>query len=136
MSRSIPLCAGSFAAYDLAVEHTVLVVDDDPDIRDSLRMLLEDEGYRVQTAADGAEAVATMKSEAPCFVILDLMMPVMDGWEVTACMHDDAELSAIPVCVVTATPEWAPGGSTCVLPKPVDVCRLLALVHEQCDDVH
>jgi CheY-like chemotaxis protein len=117
------------------VEHTVLVVDDDPDIRDSLRALLEDEGYRVQTAADGAEAVATMRAEAPCFVILDLMMPVMDGWEVTARMYDDDELSAIPVCVVTATPEWAPS-STCVLAKPVDVSRLLALVHEQCNDIH
>ncbi|MCU1283230.1 MAG: chemotaxis protein CheY [bacterium] len=116
--------------------HTVLVVDDDPDIRDSLRMLLEDEGYCVRTACDGAEAVATMKSETPCFVILDLMMPVMDGWEVAGRMHDDERLAAIPLCVVTATPEWAPRDSACVLPKPVDVSRLLALVHERCNAPH
>ncbi|MCU1277255.1 MAG: chemotaxis protein CheY [bacterium] len=115
---------------------TVLVVDDDRDIRDSLRMLLEDEGYRVQTAADGAEAVATMQSEPPDFVILDLMMPVMDGWEVAGRMHDDERLAAIPVCVVTATPEWAPTNSTCVIAKPVDVSRLLALLHERCSDLH
>jgi two-component system, chemotaxis family, chemotaxis protein CheY len=115
------------------VPHTVLVVDDDPDIRESLRMLLEDEGYRVETAADGAEAVAAMRSQAPSFVILDLMMPVMDGWEVAARMTDDERLAAIPVCVVTATPEWAPAGWACVLPKPVDVSRLLALVQRRCD---
>ena len=98
-------------------------------------MLLEDEGYRVRTAADGAEAVATMKSEAPCFVILDLMMPVMDGWEVAGRMHDDVRLAAIPLCVVTATPEWAPS-SACVMGKPVDVSRLLALLQERCNDPH
>jgi CheY-like chemotaxis protein len=111
----------------------VLVVDDDPDIRDSLRILLEDEGYEVQTAADGAEAVATMCAMAPCFVILDLMMPVMDGWEVSSLMHSDARLAEIPVCVVTATPEWAPSDSACVLPKPVDIVRLLELVQERCE---
>jgi CheY-like chemotaxis protein len=113
--------------------HLVLVVDDDQDIRDSLRMLLEDEGYEVQTAADGAEAVATMRAEAPCFVILDLMMPVMDGWEVAGRMNDDEQLADIPVCVVTATPEWAPCNSDCVMAKPVDVPRLLQLVQERCD---
>jgi CheY-like chemotaxis protein len=114
------------------VAHSVLVVDDDQDIRESLQMLLEDEGFDVDTAADGAEAVAHMESEPPCFVILDLMMPVMDGWQVTLRMHEDARLAEIPVCVVTATPEWAPL-SSCVLRKPVDVARLLALVHERCE---
>lgn len=116
------------------VQHTVLVVDDDQDIRDSLRMLLEDEGYSVRTAADGREAVATMEVEPPCFVILDLMMPVMDGWEVAGRMHEEARLADIPVCVVTATPEWAPADSTCVLKKPVDVNQLLSIVHDYCPE--
>ncbi len=114
------------------VQHTVLVVDDDPDIRDSLRDVLEDEGYCVQTASDGVEAMASMEAGAPCFVILDLMMPVMDGWQVALHMHEDARLARIPVCVVTATPEWAPADSECVLAKPIDVHRLLALVHDFC----
>lgn len=118
------------------MQHTVLVVDDDQDIRDSLRALLEDEGYRVRTACDGAEAVAAMHEEPPCFVILDLMMPVMDGWEVAGRMHDEAELASIPVCVVTATPEWAPADAACVMRKPVDIPSLLALVHERCSDLH
>src|SRR3954462_12058426 len=108
MSGSIPLGATSFAAYDRKVAHTVLVVDDDQDIRESLGMLLAEEGFDVHCAANGAEAVARMEAERPCFVILDLMMPVMDGWEVAGRMHDDERLAEIPVCVVTATPEWAP----------------------------
>ena len=99
-------------------------------------MLLEDEGYRVRTAADGQQAVAMMEAEAPCFVILDLMMPVMDGWEVAGCMQDDDRLDAIPVCVVTATPEWAPTDSACVLRKPIDVQMLLDVVHKHCGEVH
>lgn len=115
------------------VQHTVLVVDDDTDIRESLRMLLEDDGFAVREAGDGAAAVAAMAAERPCFVILDLMMPVMDGWEVAGRMHEDPRLASIPVCVVTATPEWAPADAACVLPKPVDLRRLLALVHRHCD---
>ena len=118
------------------MQHTVLVVDDDQDIRDALQLVLEDEGYAVRTAADGAEAVAKMEREVPCFVILDLMMPVMDGWEVAGRMHDEERLAHIPVCVVTATPEWAPADSTCVLAKPIDVHRLLALLDAYCTDSH
>ena len=118
------------------MEHTVLVVDDDADIREALEMLLLDEGYRVRTAADGAQAVAMMHAERPCFVILDLMMPVMDGWEVAGRMHEDPRLGEIPVCVVTATPEWAPTDCVRVMPKPIDVQALLDTVHTHCDDPH
>ena len=114
------------------VAPTVLVVDDDADIREQLKLLLEDEGFVVRTARDGAEALATMTAEPPCFVILDLMMPNVDGWEVTGQMHDDALLATIPVCVVTATPEWAPSDSACVLHKPIDVHQLVAVVRERC----
>jgi CheY-like chemotaxis protein len=120
----------------VGVAHTVLVVDDDADIRESLRFVLEEEGFDVRTAADGVEAVAAMEREPPCFVILDLMMPVMDGWAVTGRMHDEERLASIPVCVLTATPEWAPADATCVLAKPVDLHRLIALLHDSCDDLH
>ena len=124
------------AALRTSAKLSVLVVDDDPDIRESLRLVLEFEGFAVRTAADGAEAVAAMEVEAPCFVILDLMMPVMDGWEVAGRMHDDAHLAAIPLCVVTATPEWAPSDSTCVLKKPIELDVLLAAVRDNCTDLH
>jgi len=77
-----------------------------------------------------------MEAEPPCFVILDLMMPVMDGWEVAGRMHDDAQLATIPLCVVTATPEWAPSDSTCVLKKPIELDALLAAVRDNCTDLH
>lgn len=106
----------------------VLVVDDDPDIRESLCTLLEGEGYTTITAENGAEAVAQMHAHQPCFVILDLMMPVMDGWEVRTRMQEEQSLASIPVCVVTATPEWAPLDSVCVLTKPVDIAELLRVI--------
>lgn len=114
----------------------MLVVDDDDSIRESLRLLLEDEGFDVDTAADGRQAVQTMEAQPPCLVILDLMMPVMDGWAVSAQMHEEERLQGIPVCVVTATPEWAPADSACVLAKPIDVPRLLDVVHAACDSHH
>jgi CheY-like chemotaxis protein len=126
-------CVARVGAYDFRVSHSVLVVDDDDAIRESLKLLLEDEGFAVRTAADGLAAVETMEADPPCCVILDLMMPVMDGWQVTERMHDEARLSAIPVCVVTATPEYAPTDSTCVLPKPIDVPRLISVVHAACN---
>lgn len=113
----------------------VLVVDDDPDIRESLSVLLEAEGYDVVVAADGAQAVAQMERERPCFVILDLMMPVMDGWQVAAHMQDSSALSSIPMCIVTATPEWAPATSA-VLTKPVNLHELLRVVADHCGTEH
>jgi DNA-binding response OmpR family regulator len=118
------------------VAHTVLVVDDDEDIRESLRMILEEEGYDVRTAADGAMAVATMSRERPCFVVLDLMMPVMNGWEVAGWMREEARVASVPVAVVTATPEWAPADSECVLRKPVDLTELLAVIERHCGHLH
>lgn len=113
----------------------VLVVDDDADIRESLSVLLEGEGYAVRQAADGAQAMAAMASEPPCFVILDLMMPVMDGWEVAARMQDSSATAQIPLCIVTATPEWAPT-TTQVLTKPVDIAELLRVVAQHCGRQH
>jgi CheY-like chemotaxis protein len=115
---------------------TVLVVDDDPDIREALCALLECEGYATITACNGAEAVAQMHAHQPCFVILDLMMPVMDGWEVRLRMQEVQELATIPVAVVTATPEWAPLDSACVLAKPVDIPSLLRVIAAHCGTHH
>jgi CheY-like chemotaxis protein len=114
------------------VQHTVLVVDDDRDIRESLRDLLEHEGYRVRMAADGAEAVAAMEEEPPCLVILDLMMPVMDGWAFRTQQLADPRLAAIPVVILSGTTEPARAAHDLhvdeILQKPVDVPRLLSVV--------
>jgi len=84
---------------------TILVVDDEPDIRESLGDLLRDEGYEVLEAQNGAEALVRLRDSAhvrPCVIVLDLMMPVMDGYEFRAEQLRDTALAAIPVVVVSA----------------------------------
>jgi CheY-like chemotaxis protein len=119
-----------------ATGHSVLVVDDDDEIRETLRVVLESEGYAVRMAADGAQALAALDTQPPCFVVLDLMMPAMDGWEVAGHMHDEERLRRIPVCVVTAAPEWAPSDAMKVLRKPIDFDELLATVQAGCSHRH
>lgn len=78
---------------------TILVADDEAAIRDLVRLYLEKEAYRVVTVADGAEALVQVRSERPALLILDLMMPQMDGWEV--CRRVRAE-SNMPILMLTA----------------------------------
>ena len=113
----------------------VLIVDDDPDIRDSLREVLEDEGYEVATVANGREALDHLKASnpRPCVILLDLMMPVMDGWQFRKEQKQDPEIAGIPLVVITAT------GTRPVLidaaelvMKPLDLERLLQAVERYC----
>jgi len=86
-------------------ERGVLVVDDDMDIRECVCEALQEEGYDVVQAANGAEALNCLHaaaSEAPSLIILDLMMPVMDGWEFRDQQLLDATLAEIPVIVMPA----------------------------------
>jgi len=110
----------------------VLIVDDDPDVREALSFLLDDEGYRVSSAADGAAALKQLKREQPCLVLLDLMMPEMSGWEILRRMRADPALAQVPVCVVSAVYEEAPAEAFCALPKPLDVDKLLDIVQQRC----
>ncbi len=80
----------------------VLVVDDDRDIRDTLQELLEQEGYQVETARNGVEALAVARRERPAMILLDLFMPVMDGLEFRRVQREDPQLAHIPVVVVSA----------------------------------
>jgi two-component system response regulator MprA len=110
----------------------ILVVDDELDIRESLQELFEDAGYQVATAADGAEALALMRSgEAPCVVILDLIMPGVNGNEVYSVMQCDDRLSDVPVIVATSDPSRAPRDVP-VMRKPIDTRRLLDVVRRHC----
>ncbi len=110
----------------------VLVVDDDPDIRDALREVLEAEGFVVVCAANGAEALAVLHAGVlPRLVVLDLMMPVMNGWEVLAAVRADRALSDIPVAVISAALGRAPPkDATCALSKPIDLDALLDIARD------
>lgn len=80
----------------------ILICDDDPLLIESLASHLMADGYDVATAADGQEALAKAASEAPALIVVDAMMPRLDGIEVLARVRHDAALSAIPVVVLTA----------------------------------
>jgi CheY-like chemotaxis protein len=109
-------------------DKTVLVVDDEPDIRDSLRDVLEDEGYRVRLACNGVEALAELKTlPRPCAVILDIIMPLMSGTEFYAAMMADPRTADVPLVVSTSDPSRVPPGPP-ILKKPIDVTRLLAVL--------
>jgi CheY-like chemotaxis protein len=121
-------------AYDCVNERhsastrTVLIVEDEPDIRESLREVLEDEGYAVAVASNGKEGLAQLPELArPCAVVLDIIMPVMSGNELYNAMQADPDLAKIPVLVSTSDPSRAPSG-VLLMKKPIDVDRFLDAV--------
>ena len=113
----------------------ILVVDDDPDIRDSLREVLEDEGYDVACVGNGREALDHLKAAKPqpCVILLDLMMPVMDGWQFRKEQKQDPELAGIPLVVITATgkrPVLIDAAE--LVMKPLDLTQLFAAIERYC----
>jgi len=84
------------------IRHKILVVEDEADIRELLRYSLTQEGYAVEEAADGAEALDRITRRAPDLVLLDLMLPRMSGLELCRRLRATAETAQIPVIVVTA----------------------------------
>lgn len=112
----------------------ILVVDDDRDIRETLGEILAQEGYRVELAENGVRALEIMRRNSPALVLLDLMMPIMSGWEVLEEAETDERLARIPVVVVSAmpaplAPAEARGGVKASLHKPLKLDQLLDLVH-------
>lgn len=113
---------------------SILIVEDDPSIREALKLFLELEGYRVLEAANGQAALEVLSSmPPPRLVLLDLMMPIMDGYEFLGARARNSAFSAIPVVVVSAFVE-----RVAELPiqgyvaKPIDFDHLLALVSRFC----
>jgi CheY-like chemotaxis protein len=110
----------------------ILIVDDESDIRDSLQEFFEDEGYAVATAENGQKALDLLGApQLPCVVILDLLMPVLDGNEVYEKMQADPRLAAVPVIISTSDPRRAPSG-VLTMKKPVSLMRLLGVVKQYC----
>ena len=80
----------------------VLVIDDEAAIADVLRMLLEFRGHEVITADDGSRGYATAQRQAPDVIVLDLMMPVMDGFTTLEALRSDERTATIPVVILSA----------------------------------
>jgi CheY-like chemotaxis protein len=117
---------------------TVLIVDDDVGLREAFAEFLAEEGYDVATADDGQDAFRHLRRGLrPCVILLDLMMPGMDGWEFRRQQVKDDDLKDIPVIVVTAAglsdaKVKAQLGDVDVLPKPSSLEAILAAVHRRC----
>jgi CheY-like chemotaxis protein len=106
----------------------VLVVDDDPDILDAICDILEVEQYRVARARNGLEALDRVEDERPAVILLDLMMPVMDGVTFAHALHARPQVADIPILVISAdgNPARAASvGARGYLAKPFDIDALL-----------
>lgn len=111
----------------------VLVVEDDEDIRAAIAEILEGEGYEVAIAANGSEALDELQHmPRPCLILLDLMMPVMNGHEFLACIREVPRMQAVPVLVLTAVSTEVPPGARGLLRKPFIVEELLDAVQSLC----
>jgi CheY-like chemotaxis protein len=114
---------------------TVFIIEDDVDTREMLAKFLELEGYRVELASNGRQALDRLADGANASVILlDLMMPVMDGWEFRRRQAEDARLKDIPTIVVSAAgrDRMAQIAADAYLSKPVDMDELLSRVSQFC----
>ena len=117
-----------------AVAKRVLIAEDDPHIVVSLEFLLEQAGYEVQVAADGEETLRALKSLRPDLILLDLMLPLVDGFEICAQLRADPDLAGIRVVVLTAkgrATEIEKGlalGADAYVTKPFGTRELMATV--------
>jgi CheY-like chemotaxis protein len=118
------------------LRRNVLVVEDDRDAREFLRTYLEQAGLSSTSAANGREGLQQLVLQRPMLVLLDLSMPVMNGWEFRAAQQalTDRELASIPVVVTSALIDCAQQAAklhaVACLPKPLDVDRLLSIIDE------
>jgi DNA-binding response OmpR family regulator len=115
----------------MARAKTVLVVDDDPHIRGFLATVLEHEGYRVETATNGSEALTKARDLSPDAILLDLMMPLLDGAGFLREWRANATCSGVPVLLMSAWHARACSeavGAQRVLLKPFDYHEMLTML--------
>jgi DNA-binding response OmpR family regulator len=117
--------------------NTILVVEDDREIREAIVDVLEAEGYHVESAPNGKEGLSRLREieKRPCLILLDLMMPVMSGGEFLAMARKDDALATIPVVIVSAWPSEAAqiaGATQGYVKKPIDLETLLTTVSRFC----
>ncbi|MBW3662583.1 MAG: response regulator [Actinobacteria bacterium] len=124
----------------MADKRKVLVVDDEPDVLLLCRVNLEFEGYDVVEASDGERAMEQVRAERPDIVLLDVMMPKMDGWQVLAAIKDDPELKDIPVVMLTAKVQdqdqirgWSSGAAEYIT-KPFSPLALSQVLQDVLDN--
>jgi CheY-like chemotaxis protein len=119
-----------------SAEHTLVLVEDDPEARNSLAQILELEGFSVMSFANGAEALEYLTQRPPpCLVLMDIQMPLMDGAQLRAAMLRDRRLAAVPVFVITAVESSVAAAripTQRVFRKPLDLDNLLRALQQYC----
>lgn len=113
----------------------ILIIEDEPEIRETLKQLLEFEGYQVDTASNGKEGVDALVDSVskPHLILLDLMMPIMNGWEFLEVHSSNDAISKIPVVIVSAAGERAKTAKAAAyVPKPIDIDALLNAIGLYC----
>lgn len=128
------LTSGRFDPHDAQVgtARPVLIVDDDHDIRETLADVLDAEGYPSALASHGQEALTLLeRGLRPCVILLDLMMPIMNGWDLLARLKQDPALSTIPVITISAGQVRAPLADR-ELRKPIEADELLREIAARC----
>jgi CheY-like chemotaxis protein len=114
-------------------DHYILIVEDDPELRDALADLLQGCGYRTSQAGNGAEALEILQQRSsPCLVLLDLMMPVMTGQELLARIDAEEVVPMPDVLVMTAGPFASMLSGRTVLRKPLNIERLMSEIDRRC----
>lgn len=119
-----------------AARPRLLVVEDEPALQKVLAKRLQFEGFEVRTAGDGEEAMAMIREQRPDLVLTDLMMPLMEGAELTRAIKTDADLRSIPVMVLTALKEQRERdhllglGADAFATKPYNSAELTARIRE------
>ncbi len=112
----------------------ILVVDDEATIRETIAELLEIEGYRVETARDGLDALRRLRQAKPDVIVVDLMMPRLDGWGLVRACRADPALADLPVIAMSARPDVAQSVAgldvQVCLTKPFQVDELLAALED------
>jgi len=112
----------------------ILVVDDDKQIARLVRSYLEQAGYRVSVAYEGNEALQSIRADRPDLIVLDLMLPGKDGWEITRIIRGDKDLSGVPIIMLTARVEDTDKivglelGADDYIPKPFNPREVVARV--------
>jgi CheY-like chemotaxis protein len=115
------------------MNHTVLVVEDEEDLRELMREALELNGYSVVTAREGFDALDKLSQiDDLCLILLDLLMPGMNGWDLLERVRERPELASVPIIIHSSATSRAPQGATRVLQKPLMLDRLLSTVQEYC----
>ncbi len=116
---------------------SILVVEDDDDIRNAMVDLLESEGYNTESAINGKDALEKLRriNQKPCLVMLDMMMPIMNGREFLDEVMKDSHLAPIPILIVSAIADKSNSkGSVGFLKKPIDIDVVLKVVSQYCDE--